>query len=83
MGMDSELSMDWCLRRAEEHLTEARATSDAEVRERCLALTNAFMKLAAKLKNGPTKAEIRDALDCARLQKLNHCPKSSLLFFAH
>jgi hypothetical protein len=60
--MDSELSVGWCLRQANEHLTKARATSNAEVREHCLALVKGFIELAAELENGPTMAEIRDAL---------------------
>ena len=60
--MDSELGLDWCLRQAMEHLTEARATSDAEMREHRLALAKALIELAAELENGPTMAEIRDAL---------------------
>lgn len=60
--MDSELTVDWCLRQAKEHLTEAQATSDAEVREHCLALVKQFIELAAELETGPTMAEIREAL---------------------
>ena len=52
--MEDELSAKGCFEEANEHLAEARATSDAETRkQQCLAWARAFIDLAAELDNGP------------------------------